>query len=71
MVKFAKTFRGVKAGEIYPTEFEPGDDCPPELEDAARACGVLGSQAEYIKKAQGAGILTEAEESKARRKPRK
>ena len=40
-MKFAKPFRGVKAGEIYPTEFAPGDDCPPELEDAARACDVL------------------------------
>ena len=40
-MKFAKPFRGVKAGEIYPVDFVPGDDCPPELEEAARACGVL------------------------------
>ena len=40
-MKFAQPFRGVKNGEIYPTEFAPGDACPPELVDAARACGVL------------------------------
>jgi len=45
MTKFAKEWRAVKAQEIYPTEFAPGDDCPPDLEDAARACGVLEDQA--------------------------
>jgi len=41
MAKLTKTFRGVKAGEIYPTEFAQGDDCPKELEAGARACGAL------------------------------
>ena len=41
MPKFAKPWRGVKSREIYPTEFAPGDECPPELEAAARECGVL------------------------------
>jgi hypothetical protein len=41
MAKFAKEWRGVKAQEIYPTEFAPGDDCPPELIEAAQECGVL------------------------------
>jgi hypothetical protein len=40
-MKFKVEWTGVKAGEIYPTEFAPGDECPPELEAAARECGVL------------------------------
>lgn len=40
-MKFVKTFRGVPDGEIYPVEYSPGDDCPPELELAAQECGVL------------------------------
>ena len=35
MAKFAKEFKGVKDGKIYPTVFLPGDDCPKELEAAA------------------------------------
>jgi hypothetical protein len=46
MAKFTKEFTGCKAGEIYPTTFAAGDDCPPELEDAARECGVLAETAE-------------------------
>ena len=38
-MKLTKPFAGVKAGEIYPTQFEPGDEVPPELEDAAVATG--------------------------------
>jgi len=41
MAKFAKPFRGVPNGEIYGREFAPGDDCPPELESAARELGAL------------------------------
>ena len=40
-MKFVKTFRGVPDGEIYPVEYSPGDDCPPELELAAQEGGVL------------------------------
>ncbi|MEM6617456.1 MAG: hypothetical protein AAF619_13095 [Pseudomonadota bacterium] len=40
-MKFKAPFSGVKAGEIYPTEFTPGDDCPEELVDAAIALDVL------------------------------
>lgn len=35
MPKFVKTFRGVVDGEIYPRDFEEGDDCPDELVAAA------------------------------------
>ncbi len=34
-MKFIKPFSGVKAGEVYPTDFEPGDTCPAELIEAA------------------------------------
>lgn len=40
-MKFAKPFRGVKQGEIYPTQFSVGDECPPELLKAAQSLGVL------------------------------
>lgn len=39
MAKFRKAFLGVPAGEIYPREFARGDECPPELLDAAIALG--------------------------------
>ncbi len=42
MAKFTKAFRGVKKGEIYPTQFKVGDECPPELESAAKSLGVIG-----------------------------
>ncbi len=40
-MKFIAPFSGVKAGEIYPTHFQPGDHCPPELEAAALAAGAV------------------------------
>jgi len=36
MPKFTKPFKGVPQGEIYPKEFKSGDECPSELEAAAR-----------------------------------
>ena len=41
MATFAKAFRGVKDGEIYPTVFSKGDECPKELEQAAVELGAL------------------------------
>jgi hypothetical protein len=41
MAKLTKALRGVVAGEIYPREILAGDDCPPELEAAAREIGAL------------------------------
>jgi hypothetical protein len=38
---FTKEFKGCKAGEIYPTTFKPGDECPPELQEAAVVCEVV------------------------------
>lgn len=40
-MKFIKEFRGVPDGDIYPVQYVAGDECPPELEAAATASGVL------------------------------
>jgi hypothetical protein len=40
-MKFIKAFRGVPEGEIYPKQFEAGDECPPELEAGANELGAL------------------------------
>lgn len=40
-MKLNAEFQGVPNGEIYPITYAPGDECPPELEDAARSLGVL------------------------------
>ncbi|OQC19041.1 MAG: hypothetical protein BWX69_03053 [Planctomycetes bacterium ADurb.Bin069] len=41
MAKFRKAFAGVPAGEIYPVEYAKGEECPPELLDAAIAVGAV------------------------------
>ncbi|QOY96339.1 hypothetical protein IM543_11255 [Massilia sp. UMI-21] len=38
-MKLTKPFLGVPDGEIYPVQYEAGDECPPELETAAIALG--------------------------------
>lgn len=40
-MKFIQPFQGVPNGAIYPVEYQPGDECPPELEAAASEQGVL------------------------------
>lgn len=45
-MKFTKTFKGVPDGDIYPVEYQPGDECPPELEQAARELEALDGKAE-------------------------
>lgn len=40
-MKLTAPFRGVRKGEIYPVDFAIGDDCPPELEAAAKALGCV------------------------------
>lgn len=49
---FIKAFKGVKAGDIYHTDFVPGDVCPPELLDAAVLCGVVDAPTEKAKKSK-------------------
>lgn len=40
-MKFTEAFRGVPDGKIYPVDYQPGDECPPELEASARELGAL------------------------------
>ncbi|MDQ2822741.1 MAG: hypothetical protein M3Y65_20580 [Pseudomonadota bacterium] len=40
-MKFTKLFRGVPDGCIYPVGYQPGDECPPELLQAAGEAKVL------------------------------
>lgn len=40
-MKFSKKFTGVRNGQVFPETFQPGDDCPPELADAAREMDAL------------------------------
>lgn len=40
-MKFSQEFTGVVDGEIYPRLFAPGEDCPPELLDAAKSVGAV------------------------------
>lgn len=42
-MKFIKPFRGARRGEAFPTDFKAGEDCPPELERAARELGALAA----------------------------
>ena len=42
-MKLTKPFRGVPDGEIYPVQYQAGDECPPELEAAAIALGAAGA----------------------------
>lgn len=43
-MKLIKPFRGVPNGAFYPVDYAKGDDCPKELEDAAREVGALPSK---------------------------
>lgn len=49
---FTKEFKGVKDGDIYHTDFVPGDVCPPELEGAAVLCEVVEVPVEKVKKSK-------------------
>lgn len=51
MAKLTKTITGVADGEIYPREFEAGQDCPAGLEDYARSIGALEAESKAAKKA--------------------
>lgn len=49
-MKFTKPFYGVRSGEIYPEQFQAGDECPAELLDAAIADGAVGEAKEEAAK---------------------
>jgi hypothetical protein len=40
-MKVIKSFQGVREGDVYPTTIEEGEDCPPELFEAAQALGAV------------------------------
>ena len=44
MAKFTKPFYGVPNGEIYPVQYEKGDDIPPELLEAAKEADAVGGK---------------------------
>lgn len=44
MAKFTKSFLGVPDGEIYPVQYEKGDEVPAELLDAAKETGCVSSK---------------------------
>lgn len=54
-MKFIKPFAGVKAGDIYPTEFAIGDECPAELEAAAIEVGAADDDAKAKAKTKRKG----------------
>lgn len=54
-MKFIKPFRGVPTGEIYPIEYQAGDECPEELRNAAIELGAVDAAKE-----QGAKTTTKA-----------
>lgn len=40
-MQLVKPFLGVPDGEIYPVQYQPGEECPPELEAAATELGAF------------------------------
>jgi len=65
MQRFSKPFRGVKAGEIYPTQFEVGDECPPELVAGAQRLGVLDASTDAGEGSDGEKAQLQAQLEKA------
>jgi len=45
-MQFTKKFQGVPDGQIYPVDYAPGDECPPELESAATELGAFDESEE-------------------------
>jgi hypothetical protein len=43
-MKFTKPFMGVPNGRVYPEMFEAGEECPPELVEAAVELGAVESK---------------------------
>ena len=40
-MQLVQPFLGVPDGKIYPVQYQPGDECPPELEAAATELGAF------------------------------
>jgi hypothetical protein len=71
-MKFTQEFSGVIDGEIYPRVFAPGEDCPPELLEAAKSVGAVAKAAHPLEH-DGDGIPggSPAGEQATRRRGRK
>jgi hypothetical protein len=54
MAILTKAIFGAVHPEIYPREYAAGEECPPELEDAARELGALGAEKPARKSLRGA-----------------
>jgi hypothetical protein len=67
MSKLTKPLWGAANGEIYPREYAAGEDCPPELEDAAREIDALADapDAAAVQAEAEAKAKAEAEEKSA------
>lgn len=51
-MKFIKPFYGVPAGVIYPIRYAVGDECPPELLEAAKIAGAVDAEKEIKPRAK-------------------
>lgn len=49
-MRLTKALKGCRTGEVHPTQFQPGDECPRELERAAKELRILESEAEFQKR---------------------
>jgi hypothetical protein len=53
-MKLTAALYGVPADAVHPRWFEAGEECPPELIEAARALGVLAGDEEHAPAAKPA-----------------
>lgn len=51
-MKVTKEFLGVPDGEVYPRTYAPGDECPPELLEAAVSLDAVEQPAHPEQKAE-------------------
>jgi len=51
-MKLTKAFLGVPNGQVYPVQYQAGDECPPELLDAAAEMGAIEEIKEVKPKAK-------------------
>jgi len=46
-MKFTKPFQGVPDGQIYPVQYQTGDECPPELLASATALEAIAKEGPF------------------------
>lgn len=64
MAKLTKDLYGAANGEVYPRIYAAGEDCPPELEDAAREIDALEEAEEGKSEGDGAPDADDAKPAK-------